>query len=307
MTLLRQYFLFGFSITWLRMVGMLTLFVLFYSMLRLQLKGEQLEWVNILWFTFYSFSEVLPFLTAIALVTFLKNSKKSHEIELLELYSTSKKPHVLMLSPIMFFLTGVLSLYLFLLKPHFKEEFKSGRLLLASGSEEAIPVQGGYLWMKEGFRWVHNRADRVLILKSDSFSSIDRSGSHSLGKGDLKSLGRDRLFEIEFDTGDWNHGGLERGVRTMGIRSLLKAGHWFEIMFRLNSIVLLWILAFFSWGLGRSSVGGVFLPMGGVFMQYLLVYHILRPLGSGGDWVVLALLPSLSLLVWFPWLRRSRV
>lgn len=288
------------------MVGGLTLFILFYSLLRLFLKGEQLEWLNILWFTFYSFSEVVPFLTAIALVSFLRTANKNHEVQLLELYDESKAHPLLIIFPLLSFLSGLLILYLFLLKPHFKEEFRSGRLLLMSGSEKAVPLKGGFLWMENGFKWIKNQNDRVLILRSERFDRVGYRDSHQLGHGDIQSLKGDRLVHLEFEDAFWNHLGDPRGVRTMMLGPLLRGGHLFEIFFRMNPLILLWILGFLSWDLGRSKKGGVFLPLSAMFLQYLMLFHIVRPMGVEEGYWVLAFLPSCSMVLWFPWMKRFR-
>jgi len=288
------------------MVGILVIFVLFYSMLRLYLKGEQLEWLNILWFTFYSFSEVVPFLTCIALVIYLKEANRNHEVQLLELYDPGRAPQLLSFAPMLLCLSGILFAYIYVVKPHFKEEFRSGRLLISSGTERPIPLQGGHLWIKDGFKWLHNRPDRVLVLHSESFGSIGGGLSQELGAGALRSLAGDRRVSVSFKGGTWIHGSVNRGVRTKDIRTLLEEGHVFEILFRFNVVVLIWVLSFLGWKIGRSLAGGAFLPLAGIFLHYVLAFNFIRPLGANGSWAVMALVPSLSLLLWFPWLKRCR-
>jgi len=203
----------------------------------------------------------------------------------------------MMFWPLLFFLTGVLFLYLFFLKPHFKEEFKSGRMALITTSSRPLAFQGGTLWRDGDLLWLRSTQERLTRLKSETHHKA--GASLALGEGSMTTLKDDRRLDLYFEDARWSFGGGIKGVRTLSLKGLIEGQHYFEILFRLNSMVLLWVLSVIAWLMGRRE-GTVFFPMAAVMTQYILAFHIIRPLGQEASlgMSLFALLPSLSMIPW---------
>ncbi|MBF0199429.1 MAG: hypothetical protein HQL32_17070 [Planctomycetes bacterium] len=263
MNIIRNYILKQLLFILCRFMAIGLLLITFFTLLKLWFKGQSFSSTFLLLSTFYSLSEALPYLVALAGYALIRQLNQRGEIHLMELYRPIPITHFNWTWPLLIPTSLYLILFIGFLKPQIKYNVDSLKSLLTSeqNRDQLIDLNKGVVWTEENKAGILSSPQWLQKDDEDAtFTSLDAQSANVLdhflvfNQGKLTQQKDKESIRIQFQQAKMLTIRKNKKIKEKSIIDLYRDGLYYPLFFRLNNILLPWLLTALAFAC--TKIGG---------------------------------------------------